>query len=134
MKTKPVLTAEELDPIVTACRAQAKAMGLTITIALVDDGGYPLRLERMDGAGPTTADAAIEKARTAALIRAPTVALARRLPGEPELLRLTNLFPMQGGQPLMVDGVCVGGLGISGAKPAQDDEVAAAGCAVLAAA
>jgi len=131
MQTKPVLTVEELDPIMAACRDQARALGLIVTIAIVDDGGYPLRLERMDGAGPTTTEAAIEKARTAALIRAPTVALARRLPGELELLRLTNLFPMQGGQPLMVDGVCVGGLGISGAKPTQDDEVAVAGCAIL---
>lgn len=131
MKTKPFLVSDDADVILNACRVAAREAGLAVSIAIVDDGGYALRLERMDGAGLMTADAANAKARTAALIRAPSRVLAERLPNEPELVRLTDYLPMAGGVPVMVDGCCAGGIGISGGKPVQDEAVARAGLAAL---
>lgn len=131
MKTKPVPQAPELDRILAAARSEAQARGLAMTIAIVDDGGYPLRLERMDGAGLLTPKVALAKARTAALLRAPSQVLADRVAAEPALLALTDYLPMPGGVPLMVDGACVGGIGISGGKPEDDEAVAAAGASTL---
>ena len=130
MKTKPVLEFDDVTAILDACRAEARRQNLSMSIAIVDDGGYPLRLERMDGAGVTTPMVALEKARTAALTRRPTKGLADRLRDEPELLKL-DYMPMQGGLPIIIDGHCVGGIGLSGAKPAQDEAIAAAGCAAV---
>lgn len=131
MKTKQVPEAAELDAVLSAARAAARARGLAMTIAIVDDGGYPLRLERMDGAGMLTPKVALAKARTAALLRAPSAVLAERVAAEPALLALTDYLPMPGGVPLKVDGVCVGGIGISGGAAADDEAVAAAGAAAL---
>lgn len=131
MKTKQVPEAAELDAVLSAARAAAQARGLAMTIAIVDDGGYPLRLERMDGAGVLTPKVALAKARTAALLRAPSAVLAERVAAEPALLALTDYLPMPGGVPLKVDGVCVGGIGISGGAAADDEAVAAAGAAAL---
>ena len=132
MKTKPVLTAAELDPMLAAARTEARAHGLAMSIAIVDDGGYPLRLERLDGAGVLTPSVALAKARTAALMRAPSRVLEERVATEPALLRLTDYLPMAGGLPVMVEGMCVGGIGVSGGKPDDDEGVARAGLAVLA--
>lgn len=131
MKTKPVLTAIELDPMLAAARAAAEARGLAMSIAIVDDGGYPLRLVRLDGAGMLTPQVALDKARTAALLRAPSRVLAERVKTEPALLRLTDYLPMEGGLPIVVDGACIGGIGVSGGKPDDDEAVGAAGLAAL---
>lgn len=97
MKNKPVLTAVELAPMLVAARDAATARGLTVTIAIVDDGGYPLRLERMDSAGAMTPQVALAKARTAALARGATRSLAERVVNDPGLLRLTEYLPMSAG-------------------------------------
>lgn len=131
MKTKPVLTAAELDPMLAAARAEAVRRGLTLSITIVDDGGYPLRLERLDGAGVMTPSVALAKARTAALMRGSTRLLAERVANEPALLRLTEYLPMEGGLPIVVDGTCIGGIGISGGKPDDDEGVAQAGLDAL---
>lgn len=131
MKTKPVLTAVELDQILTAARAEAEARGLAMSIGVVDDGGYALRLVRLDGAGVLTAQVALDKARTAALLRAPSRILADRVKAEPALLRLTDYLPLEGGLPIVIDGVCVGGIGVSGGKPDDDEAVGSAGLTIL---
>lgn len=127
MKTKPVLSASELDPMLVAARAEAVRRGLSMAIAIVDDGGYPLRLERLDGAGAMTPAVALAKARTAALMRGSTRLLAERVVSEPALLRLTEYLPMEGGLPIMAGGACIGGIGVSGGKPDDDEGVAQAG-------
>jgi len=131
VKTKPVVESSDVDLVLNACRAEARRLGLAMSIAIVDDAGYPLRLERMDGAGILTPSVALAKAKTAAIMRAPTRNLAERVRNEPELLRLEDYMPMQGGLPMMSGGYCVGGVGLSGAKPEQDEQIAAAGCAAL---
>ena len=132
MKSKPVLTAAELDPMLAAARAEAKARGLAMSIAIVDDGGHPLRLERLDGAGAMTPTVALAKARTAALMRGSTRLLAERVATEPALLRLTDYLPMEGGLPVVAEGACIGGIGVSGGKPDDDEAVGFAGLAALA--
>jgi hypothetical protein len=69
MQTKSVLGLTEIDAIMTAARAEAQQHGWAVTIALVDDGGHPLALVRLDGASPASALIATEKARTSALGR-----------------------------------------------------------------
>ena len=69
MQTKSVLGQAEADTIVEAARAEASKHGWAVAIALVDDGGHPLALARLDGASPVSAYIAIEKARTSALGR-----------------------------------------------------------------
>ena len=134
MKYKPFLTTAQARAMLDAALDAAEAEGFAMSIALVDEGGYPLALQRMDGAGLMTAKVATEKARTAALIRAPSGRLADRLAAEPALLRLTDYLPMAGGLPVTIEGRCVGAIGVSGGTPAQDEQVGAVGLAVLEAA
>ena len=131
MKSKAVLTAIELDAMVDAALAKAAELGLAATVALCDDGGHAHRLYRMDGTGAMTPVVAAAKARTAALMRAPSGALTARLKDEPELLRLTEYLPMPGGLPITHDGQCIGAIGISGGSAAQDEAIAEAGRAAL---
>lgn len=93
----------------------------------MDDGGYPLRLERLDGAGVMTPQVALAKARSAALMRGSTRLLAERVAQEPALLRLTEYLPMIGGLPIVTDGIYIGGIGISGGNADDDEGVAQAG-------
>lgn len=131
MKYKPVLDADLARRMLDAALAAAGADGLAMSVAVVDEGGYPLALQRMDGAGLMTAKVATEKARTAALIRAPSGRLADRLAAEPALLRLTDYLPMAGGLPVTIEGQCIGAIGVSGGNPAQDEQIGAAGLKVL---
>lgn len=131
MKTKAVLGSAELDAMLAAARAKAQEIGIAATIAIVDDGGYLFRLERGDGAGVMTPAVATAKARTAALMRAPSGVLTSRLKDEPELLRLTDYLPMPGGLPIRWDGACIGGIGISGGNAEQDVAIAEAGVGAI---
>jgi glc operon protein GlcG len=98
-----------------------------MAIAVVDDGGFLLCLRRMDGAGPVTAHVALEKARTAALMRAPSRRLADRVATEPALLRLSEYLPLPGGLPILVEDHCIGGIGVSGGTADQDEAIGGAG-------
>ncbi|HET9012690.1 MAG TPA: heme-binding protein [Gemmatimonadaceae bacterium] len=131
MRQKPALTAADAERIVTAARTFADARQWRVTIAVVDEGGYLLRLERMDGASLQSPQVATMKASTAALSRFPTKRmedLARERPG---MLRFPDRLPIQGGLPIMHDGECVGGVGVSGVQSHEDEEIAAAGVAAL---
>jgi glc operon protein GlcG len=131
MRHKPALTAADADRIMTAARRLADERQWRVAIAVVDDGGYLLRLDRMDGAGPQTPEVATMKARTSALSRGPSKRmedLARERPG---MLRFPDRLPIQGGLPLMHEGECVGGIGVSGVQSHEDEEIAAAGVSVL---
>ena len=128
---KPVLTADLARRMLDAALDAARAEGWAMSVAVVDEGGYPLALQRLDGAGLMTGKVALEKARTAALIRAPSGRLADRLAAEPALLRLTDYLPMAGGLPAMIEGQCVGAIGVSGGAPEQDERIGALGLAAL---
>lgn len=129
MRTKPCLTHDDVQRIASAAREAAVAEKLAVSIAIVDDGGHLLSFERLD-ARPSTITVATGKARTSALMRGPSGALESRIPNQPALLAL-DAMPLQGGLPLMVDGDCVGAIGVSGGTGEQDERVASAGCRSL---
>lgn len=132
MYSKTSLTTDDAHAIMEAAKAEAVANGWTATIAVVDEAGNLLLLERNHRAGAGTVDAATRKARTASGVKCSTLVLEQRLAGEPVLLAL-DLLPMQGGVPIFCGDECVGGVGVSGLAGAQDEQVATAGAAVVAA-
>jgi glc operon protein GlcG len=85
----------------------------------------------MDGATPANARIAIEKGRTAAETRRSTANWQERIKTRPELVRMPGVTPVQGGLPIVVDGSCVGGVGISGVQSHEDEQIAAAGIKAL---
>ena len=97
-------------------------------IAVVDEAGMLLYLERMDEATPGSVEVAIEKARTAAIFHTPTKALADGLAGgRTVLLKIPNLLPAEGAVPIVVEGKVIGAIGVSGSSSAQDAGVAQEG-------
>ena len=103
-----------------------------MTIAIVDDGGHPLALERLDGCAPTGARIATEKARTSALGRARIQGYEEMVNGgRHAFLSAPLLTSLEGGVPIIVDGQVIGAVGVSGVKAEQDAQVAKAGAQCL---
>ena len=115
-----------------AAQAEATAKGWLMSIAVVDPAGELLAFARMDGASPASIQNALGKARTAARFRRTTQVYDSLVSnGRTSLLNFENMTPLEGGVPIVVDGVVVGAIGVSGATAAQDAEVARAGAAVV---
>ena len=131
MKTRPMLTLEDCRKITAAAEAEARRNNWNVVIAILDDGGHLLHLARMDGASPANARIAVEKGRTAAETRRSTMVWQERIAKRPELLNMPEVTPVQGGLPIMAEGVCVGAVGISGVQSHEDEQIAAAGIAAL---
>lgn len=131
MRMRPALTSADAQRIVTACRREAERLGFRVAIAVVDEAGSPLHLERLDGALPITATVAIGKAQTSAALRMPSGAVADLLHEMPGLMNAHTGIPLRGALPLTWQGECVGAVGVSGMEPAQDEQLAAAGVAAL---
>ncbi|HTH76488.1 MAG TPA: heme-binding protein [Trinickia sp.] len=128
MQTKPVLGLEEIDKIVAAARAEAQKHGWAVAISLVDDGGHPLALVRLDGASPVSAYIATEKARTSALGRRESKAYEDMINGgRTAFLSAPLAGTLEGAVPVLVEGQVVGAVGVSGVKSEQDAQVAKAG-------
>lgn len=134
MQTKPFLTRDDAARILDAARTEAAANGWAVAIAVVDDGGHPLALERLDGCAAIGAYIGLEKARTAALGRRDSQAYEDMINGgRNAFLCVPQLNGMlTGGVPILVDGHVVGAVGVSGVKPDQDAQVARAGVAAAA--
>ena len=131
MKNRPMLTLEDCRKISAAAEAEARKNNWNVCIAILDDGGHLLHLARMDGASPANARIAIAKGRTAAETRRSTAVWQERIAKRPELLNMPQVTPVQGGLPIMAEGICVGAVGISGVQSHEDEQVAAAGIAAL---
>ena len=133
MQTKSVLTLSDVRAIAQAAEAEAKANGWAVTIAIVDDGGHLLWLQRLDGAAPLSAHIGPAKARTAALGRRDSKVYEDMInQGRTSFLSAPALEGMlEGGVPIMVDGHCVGAVGVSGVKSSEDAQIARAGIAAL---
>ena len=131
MRNKPTLTAADVRQIVTAARAEAEKNRWNVTIAVVDDGGFLLMLERLDGAFPQSAEIALNKARTAAVMRVATKTLEDMVKDRPAIVTMPGVTRVQGGLPIKFGDDCVGAVGVSGATSQQDEQVAAAGIAAL---
>jgi glc operon protein GlcG len=133
MLTKPCLTLDDLKRIAAAAEAEALAHHWAVTIAIVDDGGHLLWLQRLDGAAPASAHIAPAKAHTAALGRRESKVYEEMInQGRTSFLSAPQLQGMlEGAVPIMVQGQCVGAVGVSGVKSAEDAQVARAGIAAL---
>lgn len=133
---KKVLTLDGAKRVIAAAVAYARKNNAPGgVIAVVDDGGNLMALERLDGTFAAGANISIGKARTAVLFKRPTKAFEDIVKnGRTAMVALpdTLFTPLQGGVPIVVDGQIVGGIGVSGAASAQqDEELAIAGANVL---
>uniref|UniRef100_A4XNQ8 GlcG protein n=2 Tax=Ectopseudomonas TaxID=3236654 RepID=A4XNQ8_ECTM1 len=132
MQHKAVLSQREVSQILQAARSEAQQQGWAVAIAVVDDGGHPLALERLDGCAPIGAYIATEKARSAALGRRETKGYEDMVNGgRTAFVSAPLLTSLEGGVPLLVDGQVIGAVGVSGVKAEQDAQVARAGIAAL---
>jgi uncharacterized protein GlcG (DUF336 family) len=132
MKTRPMLTLDDCKKISAAAEAEARKNNWNVCIAILDDGGHLLHLIRMDGATPANARIALEKGRTAAETRRSTGMWEERIKGgRMAMLKMPGVTPVQGGLPIVVDGACVGGVGVSGVQSFEDEQIAKVGIDAL---
>jgi glc operon protein GlcG len=133
MKSKPYLQAADAARIGAAAQAEAQAHSWAVTIAVVDDGGHLLWLSRLDGSAPISASIAPAKATTAALGRRESKIYEDIINnGRTSFLSAPKLEGMlEGGVPIIVEGECVGAVGVSGVKSTEDAQIARAGIAAL---
>lgn len=132
MTGKPVLTLEDAKRIAAAAEAEAQRNGWRVVIAVVDDGGHLLYLQRSHDTQFGSVETAIKKAHAAVAFQRPTKASEDAVLGGRLIhLALPGVIPAEGGVPLEIDGTIVGGLGISGVRSFQDGQIAAAGVAAL---
>lgn len=133
MQTKPVLSLADIKKIAAAAEAEAVANKWAVTIAIVDDGGHLLWLQRMDGAAPVSAHIAPSKATTAAVGRRESKVYEDMI-NNGRVSFLTAPFidgMLEGGVPVIVDGHVIGAVGVSGVKSSEDAQIARAGIAAL---
>ena len=133
MKTKSFLELADLKAVAAAAEAEAVKNGWAVSIAIVDDGGHLLWLQRLDGAPPISAHIAPAKANTAAVGRRESKVYEDMINGgrmsflsAPDLRGL-----LEGGVPIIKDGQVIGALGVSGVKSSEDVQIARAGIAAL---
>ena len=127
-----MLTLEDCRRISAAAEAEAKKNSWIVCVAILDDGGHLLHLVRMDGASPFNARTAVAKGKTAAETRRSTLVWEERIKaGRNSMLGMPGITPVQGGVPIVVEGVCVGAVGVSGVQSHEDEQIAAAGINAL---
>lgn len=132
MKTKAVLGLAEAKLILQAATAEAQQNEWAVTIAVVDDGGHPLALDRLDNCAPIGAYIALEKARSAALGQRETKNYEDMVNGgRSAFLSAPLVTSLEGGVPVIFDGQVIGAVGVSGVKADQDAQIAKAGIAAL---
>lgn len=132
MRSKMCLTADDAGKIVAAAKAEARKNNWNVTIAVVDDGGFLVHLERLDGAPVQSATIATAKAWTAAATRTPTKTLEDLVKERPATVVFPGRLAVQGGLPILHQGECVGAVGVSGVKSHEDEQIAKAGLQALA--
>ena len=124
---KKALTLEAAQKIAAAALVEARANNWNVIIAVVDDGGHLITLNRMETAQYGSIDVAIGKAKTASAFRRPTKVLEDIAKGRPTLATIANAYLLEGGVPITVNGQVIGAVGVSGATSQQDAQVAEAG-------
>ncbi len=133
MKNKAVLEIADVKLIAAAAEAEALQNNWAVTIAIVDDGGHLLWLQRLDGAAAVSAHIAPAKAHTAAMGRRESKVYEDVInQGRVSFLSAPALAGMlEGGVPVMKDGQCIGAVGVSGVKSNEDAQIARAGIAAI---
>lgn len=133
LPTKKILTLAVAKKLVVAAELEARKRGATVVIAVVDDGGQLILLERLDDTQVASVEVAIGKARTAAIFRRPSKVFEDQVKnGRVAALSLPGATPLQGGIPITVEGKVIGAIGASGNNRQEDEEIALAGAAVTA--
>jgi glc operon protein GlcG len=132
MRTRAVLTDEDVTKMADAAVAHARANEWKVTIAIVDEGGHLLYLRRLDDAPPISSEMAPGKARTAALGRRESRLYEEAIrQGRTAFLSAPLTAMLEGGVPIIVNGDVIGAVGVSGVKSDQDAAIAQAGIAAL---
>ncbi len=125
---KHILALQDAKRIAEAARLEAERNGWPVVIAIVDDGGHLVYLERADGTQFGSVEIAIAKARSAIAMKRPTKEWESRIAaGRLGILALSEMVPVEGGVPIMIEGDMVGAIGVSGVTSIQDGQIAAAG-------
>ena len=129
MMDKKALSIAEAKKIAAAAMEEAQKNSWTVVVAIIDDGGHLMYLERRDGTQLASADIAVDKARAALLFKRPSKALEDTInSGRPAVATLNrNVTMVDGGLPLMYQRAIVGAIGVSGVTSAQDGQIAKAG-------
>jgi glc operon protein GlcG len=131
LQQKYVIDLEIAKRVAEAAQYEADKNGWDVVVAIADDGGHLMYLQRVD-AQLGSIEVAIEKARAAVMFRRPTRVHEELVDnGHPAYLGLPGTLPLEGGEPLMYAGQLVGAIGISGARASEDGIVARAGAAAM---
>ena len=133
MKSKFLLEHADIKAIAAAAEAEALKNNWAVTIAIVDDGGHLLHLNRLDGAAPLSAHIAPAKANTAAMGRRESKVYEDMVNGgRMAFLSAPHVAGLlEGGVPILKDGQCLGAVGVSGVKSNEDAQIARAGIAAI---
>lgn len=131
MKTIRMLTLDDVKRIAAAAEAEAVAKQWAVSIAICDAGGHALWLQRMDGAPLMSAAVAPEKARTCVLTGKPSKVFEDMVNTGRIAALSMPVVPLEGGEPIVVEGVVIGAVGVSGVTAGEDAQVARAGVAAL---
>ena len=133
MQTKFTLELADIKALAAGAEAEALKNNWAVTIAIVDDGGHLLWLQRLDGAAAISAHIAPAKANTAAMGRRESKIYEDIINGgRVSVLSAPALEGMlEGGVPIMKDGQCLGAIGVSGVKSTEDAQIAKAGLAAI---
>jgi uncharacterized protein GlcG (DUF336 family) len=133
MMDKKALSLAAAKKIATAAEKTAADNKWNVVIAIVDEGGHLVYLQRMDGTQYGSVDVAVRKAQSASAFKRPTKVFEDAIAGgRTALLALDAAVPLEGGLPIMVDGAVVGGIGVSGVTSQQDGVIAKAGADAVA--
>lgn len=129
---KKALTLAAAKKIAATAEAEAAKNNWRVVIAIVDDGGHLIYLQRIDETQTGSIDVAIQKARGAVAYKRPTKAFEEAVAGGRNVvLTLPHSLPIEGGLPLVIDGKVIGGIGVSGVTSQQDGMIAKAGVDAL---
>jgi len=131
MRSKPCLTLTDVKNMLAACEAEAVKNKWAVAISIVDEGGFLLGFERMDGAPTISAEVSMGKARTSAMTRRPSKVFEDRVKERPAFASFPAGILIQGGVPIMHENECVGAIGVSGVQSHEDEQIAMAGINAL---
>jgi glc operon protein GlcG len=126
MRNRPALTLADVKRLLAAAEAEGLRNHWNVAIAVLDDGGHLLGFQRMDGATPANAEIAVRKGRSAAVSRRSTRNWEERIAGGRMAILKMPVLPVTGGLPIVVEGECVGGIGVSGVQSHEDEQIAQA--------
>jgi glc operon protein GlcG len=131
MRTKHCLTLADVKKMLAACEAEAIKNQWAVAISIVDDGGYLLGFQRMDGASAIAGEVSMGKARTSAMTKRPSKFFEDRVKERPAFVNFPAGILIQGGMPIMHQNDCVGAIGVSGVQSTEDEQIAQAGVSAL---